>query len=335
MAAAGHPQWEEEALNTLKGIRQILAQEKEAVNQFAGLGVGAMSGASGIAYVLLSVGQMLDLPELIEEAHRFLLLLDAEIIEKDTFNDVIGGSAGLILVLLAVYRKVLDPKLLTLASMAADSLCKKVVAIEQGMAWLNNNTPEALLGFSHGTAGCAFVLLKLAEYVPNPQYQKVAAGALAYERSLFSKDKQNWPHFTPIGTKETVGWCHGATGIGLSRLALSKIMRNSSIEEEIQVALATTLREAETHFSCNLCCGSLGHLEFFQEAAKIHPHPVLNVAIEKLVSRTVAHHKRISKNGTDGGFHVPSFMKGAAGVGYTLLRHLHPEKNFPQALLLT
>jgi lantibiotic modifying enzyme len=73
------------------------------------------------------------------------------------------------------------------------------------------------------------------------RFHDVARSALAYERSLFSAVEGNWPDLRPdaAGTC-SVAWCHGAPGIGLSRVALLRHQDDPATRAEIRAALSTT-----------------------------------------------------------------------------------------------
>jgi lantibiotic modifying enzyme len=69
-----------------------------------------------------------------------------------------------------------------------------------------------------------------------------------YERALFDETHRNWPDLREssilkVATSGAEGpaflqaWCHGAPGIGLSRLAMSRQVDDSFIRAEISAAL--------------------------------------------------------------------------------------------------
>ena len=103
---------------------------------------------------------------------------------------------------------------------------------EHGPAWPNPALgKQPLAGFSHGVAGIAYALLELAVATGDERYRTAALAALDYERALFDAVHQNWPDLRETQTLKTetnsaqgsvfvTAWCHGAPGIGLSRLAM-------------------------------------------------------------------------------------------------------------------
>jgi lantibiotic modifying enzyme len=86
-------------------------------------------------------------------------------------------------------------------------------------AWPTLNG-RLLTGFSHGAAGIAYALTRLYEITCKDTLLGAAQEAVEYERSVFMADFDNWPDlcYSEPMEVDTSAWCHGATGIGLSRL---------------------------------------------------------------------------------------------------------------------
>lgn len=114
-----------------------------------------------------------------------------------------------------------------------------------------------LTGFSHGNAGIALSLLRLAAVSGERRFHQAALAAMAYERSRFSPEAKNWPDLrrldVPAQSSQTshegvhrfmVAWCHGAAGIGLARLASLPYLDDAALRQEIAAALQTTLEHS-------------------------------------------------------------------------------------------
>jgi lantibiotic modifying enzyme len=121
-------------------------------------------------------------------------------------------------------------------------------------------------------------------------------------------------------------WCHGASGIGLSRVSASEHFKDEGFDEEIDIALETTKQSLNTA-SLTLCCGLLGHLEFFNEASNLRKNlePSIKLTLQNLFSRM---------DEPNDSFYNPGLMQGKAGIGFTLLRLLDKKGELPQVLLL-
>src|SRR5208282_326002 len=118
---------------------------------------------------------------------------------------------------------------------------------------------------------------------------------------------------------------HGAAGIGLARIAMSR--RNGAndgvLMTDVRNALAGAERAWPGHVD-TLCCGTLGNIEFFSEAGKtLGRGDLRDLAARRLLA--------VVKNAALSGdyrwsagrrqFNLGLF-RGIAGVGYTLLRQL-------------
>ena len=124
---------------------------------------------------------------------------------------------------------------------------------DDGYSWrtIESATPHQrnLTGFSHGTAGIAWAMFELAQITGERNFRNTATQALSYERCHFVKDQGNWPDFrendTPRATDTPncgVAWCHGAPGIGLSRLRVFELTNDQIAAREAEIAGATTMR---------------------------------------------------------------------------------------------
>ena len=94
-----------------------------------------------------------------------------------------------------------------------------------------------LTGFSHGAAGIGYALLELYDITKELKFLMAAENAFSYENHWFNKQNNNWPDF---GTHDGIrvskdknqrlaysyAWCHGAPGIGLSRIRAYDILRD-------------------------------------------------------------------------------------------------------------
>ena len=296
--------------------------------------IGAFEGWGGLIYTLLYLGVLWNDQSLIKEAETLINMLPP-LIEVDQGSDVMVGSAGCLVVLLAMYRVTGSSKALSVAIQCGERLLVTAKTMHQGVGWVSNisgSTP--LTGFSHGTAGIAWALLELASITGDCRFQKMAYAGLAYERCVFMPERQVWPDFriTPEHdpTKEaseypfTHFWCHGSAGIGLSRIRMLQYTDDSEIYSEIQAAIKATFHHGLGHSHC-LCHGDTGNLEFLLQASQcLNDH--------HLWSQTYQLATLMIENAADNGwlcgmpFHLetPGLMTGLAGIGYQLLRLADP-----------
>ena len=108
-----------------------------------------------------------------------------------------------------------------------------------------------LAGFAHGAAGIAWALLELAAVTGEERFRVAARQAIDYERSLYSPEAENWPDLRqleisgadtePDSDRFMTAWCHGAVGIGLARLRALQHLNDPKLDDEVRIALRTTL----------------------------------------------------------------------------------------------
>ncbi len=130
-----------------------------------------------------------------------------------------------------------------------------------------------------------------------------------------------------------VAWCHGASGIGLARLASLKYIDDAVIREEISIALQTTLIKGfgRDH---SLCHGDLGNLETLLVGSQVLRNPYYWEQVDLLASMLLTSIERDGwRTAAPRGIETPELMTGIAGVGYELLRLADPE-SIPSVLQL-
>jgi lantibiotic modifying enzyme len=324
--ATQDPQWRDESLIcTHDFTKKILAGYCDPL--VTQMGIGGLSGAAGASYALLHIGRLIHCPNTLEAAITLALSITPKHIAADSLFDMIGGSAGLILSNLALYSYFPERQLIQTACLAADHLIENARKMDTGLGWgKNDETP--LLGLSHGSAGIAYALFKLGSFTKNNTYTKLGEQALAYERSLFSPEKRNWPRLNTIPPAYSVRWCHGSTGIGLARLATLPFYRDPLIEQEIAWALQNTTDHLLEGGYATLCCTALGRIEFLSELARSQSNPELFLLAANALS-TLIQAEGLEEH------YPPGLMQGVAGTGYTLLRLLDKKGDLPQILILS
>ncbi len=317
----------EEATSTvLKSLEKFKPQAETPI--------GAFTGEGSSIYFLTHCGVLWDRPKLLAEAERRAHSL-ASRITNDRFFDVISGAAGLIAVLLALHQHRASEQTLALCMQCGDHLLQHAQRTPKGTSWITlSNTSAPLTGFSHGTAGIAWALMKLASVTGTPRFREAAVEALRYERGRFSPEQNNWPDLRSVqphaaqlegqGLSYAIAWCHGAPGIGLARILMLEHYQDQEIYAEIAAAVHATLtRNLGINYS--LCHGDLGNYETLVHAAKIIPDSVLRDRIHLLPSLILSGIRQHGwKCGVPLGVETPGLMVGVAGIGYGLLRVAKP-----------
>ncbi|MBW4598388.1 MAG: type 2 lantipeptide synthetase LanM family protein [Calothrix sp. FI2-JRJ7] len=323
------------AFGALQPTRRILqiADAELARRCAKKIGIGGATGLGSIIYSLVKISHFLKEPALIEDAQRFTNFITLDLIAQDQQFDVMNGTAGLILGLLALYNQTLEKEVLDKAIACAQHLLEHQISVD-GLprAW-KTKEGKPLTGFSHGTAGIAYALLQLYSFTHDSIYKEAASEGIAYERSCFSSAAANWPDFRSFAQQNgqpgfSVSWCHGAPGIGLARLGALSILDTEEIRQDVEVALQTTQKYGLQGVD-HLCCGNLGRCELLLVGAQKLSRPALLTMAQQKAAWVVARAERtrayqLFANLPNYVF-SPCFFQGTAGIGYELLRLAYPE----------
>jgi type 2 lantibiotic biosynthesis protein LanM len=293
------------------------------------LSIGAAAGLGSMVYTLVRLADLVDEPDLVDDARKVATLLTRERIAEDKSLDVLAGSGGAILGLLALYELGRDAGVLDRAIACGRHLLRTRTAASSGYCAWATLDGKLLTGFSHGAAGIAYALVRLYAASGEEDFREAAREAIAYEDSVFVPEAGNWPDLRQEEPSCMTSWCHGAPGIGLARLGGLAALATDQIQQDIAVAMRTTqqfgLRGVES-----LCCGALGRADVLLSAGVRLSRPDLVEAARTLAAQVV---RRAEQRGTyllhpllPDGVYSPGFFQGTTGVGYMLLRLAYPER---------
>lgn len=304
---------------------------------------GLYAGRPGIALALALAGRALDDPALDDQARE--IVAGALSPEPDGELDLMAGSAGAIVALLALSALLEDEALVAAAVSHGDALLNSARHAESGLCWPARSLAGApgLTGYSHGAAGGAVALLELANATAEDSYRSAAEAAFAYERALYDPSARNWPDLRGAADANGGGqptfatfWCHGAPGGALARLRAVELGGGDELRQEARDALATTAEWVEAALASgvnySLCHGLAGNAEILLEG-------------RSLLSTAATLNDRVAASGIDTyqaqdvpwlsgayGAPTPSLFLGLAGIGRYYLRLARPE--VPSLLLV-
>lgn len=300
--------------------------------------LSAYNGTPGTAYCYYYIASVFDNQSLKNFAVELLLSCE-NLINKDKDYDIVSGSAGALIIAVRLYKKTLRKDMLNFAIKCGEHLLEHVISKSVTYGWYTISSDNTILaGFSHGNSGIAWAMMELFGVTQNQKYKQCAERAINYENTLYNAEDNNWVDLRNRENRikkefpEPVNWCHGAPGIGLSRIACKKISPDSIIDIDIKNAIAKTIKEGFGGSDC-LCHGSFGNLEILLEASKLYPessyyNQAMNIAYEirsELDGRDVIcgiPQKNI----------VPGFMIGLSGIAFGTLRLIAPNDT-PNVLL--
>jgi type 2 lantibiotic biosynthesis protein LanM len=324
------------SLSSLKPLLLLLKEENfEHFSQ--AIGVTGTFGCSSIIYALVQIGKILDESTLLDAAKQIAAMIKPELITADKQFDVIGGVAGTILSLIALYDILPAQALENQIATCGHHLLNNRVHSDSGYRSWQTSDGKLLTGFSHGASGIAYALLRLYQVTNQSVFLEAAQESLAYERSVFNSEVGNWPDFRFSSTDSDLiyqcDWSHGASGIGLARIAGLNILDTDEIRQDIEIAIKTTISHGLSNVD-HLCNGNLGRVEFLFTAAQKLSQPQLQEIAIAQTAQIIARKQQKGNFGYDPFLSFyPGFFKGAAGIGYEFLRLAYPDL-LPSVLLL-
>jgi type 2 lantibiotic biosynthesis protein LanM len=299
------------------------------------LGIGGATGLGSIVYGLATMSQLLNDPKILGDAELAVGLFTADLIAADEALDVIAGSAGAILCLLKLHKLSGSSLALDKAILCGNHLLKMPRYGQKGArSWtFSKNSQTPLGGMSHGASGFALAMFSLFELTKRDDFLEAGKECLNYEKSTFSPKNNNWADLR-VEKQFLCQWCHGAVGIGLSRLSILKIW--DGYREEIQEDIQNSIKIAEKNWpnrTDTLCCGTLGSIEFLRETSRVLNKPELADLSSHRLLEIILSSKEKGKYSIftkDLEFSLGLFQ-GAAGIGYTALRQVNDK--LPNILL--
>lgn len=350
---SGHARFTSLALDVAdEVVRRVRASA--AAHGGAGAGgqedIGAFGTWMGPLYFLAHLDRLLGGTPHLAAVREPVLSVAEHALDATKAYDVVAGSAGCALVLLALFEAGQDPdgRAAALARRTARHLVTGAVPDGPGraLAWEHHHIGSArpLTGFAHGVAGIVTALARLAAVAPGEGCAEAVAGGVAYETEAFDAEAGNWPDFraeAPSAFRSL--WCHGAAGIGMSRLDLIGRPVTAGLERHLAADALAALRPGESgpdggahrltgRGSDSMCHGDLGNLELVllaERAGRSEPGRLMRLLGRKLDAAAESDWVCGSPTRAE----TPGLLTGLSGVGHQLLRFARPDE-VPSVLLL-
>ncbi len=330
----GHTASADLAQAALASVRHMI-RSSSAMRFARVLGIGGAAGIGSVVYALTTIAGLLGDEKLRDDAHCASRLLTDDVIGGDKIYDVLGGAAGCILGLLKLHRETSDGQALNRAVACGHHLLRSRPRDDKTGLW-RHLTRKPLTGMSHGAAGFGYALAALAKASSHEGFAAAARDCHAYERSLFSVERGNWPDLRDDDKEPfwPVQWCHGAGGIGLARLGIARFGDlDIDLTPDVGAAVAAVQRVWPSSID-TLCCGNLGNVELLAEAGRTLGRDELTAQASARVGGILDAAATSGVFGWNAGKDDDNlgFFRGLSGVGYTLLRRLDPE-TLPNVLI--
>jgi lantibiotic biosynthesis protein len=317
---------------------------------------GLHAGRTGIALAATRAADALGRDELREWARQVALpMATAEMTARGM--DVIGGAAGAIPALLEMRPVLGDAWVMEQVRRMGEQISAAAIREPEGWSWntMPNASARSLNGYAHGAAGFGHALLELAAATGDGAYLHGAEQAFTYERRTFHPPVDNWPDlrhtdlseylqsgqldelrdrlragnaFPPFTPRYMSAWCHGAPGIGLTRLRAWQLTGEPLFREEAEAAVrATVVSLLEERMNYSLCHGRSGNLETLLLASEILGDGDSRAVAERVMLEGCARYEAQGRRwpcGTLAGVADPGLLLGEAGIGHFLLRMARP-----------
>jgi lantibiotic biosynthesis protein len=308
---------------------------------------GLYHGDLGALWAAAEVGGQLGEGQLVERALE--LAADASQRPPDRAGvDLLAGSAGDLLAVLALTRRTGAPGLADAERMAT-GLADAAEEALHGVAWSQPSPPDGRpgyqVGLAHGGSGIALALLELDAATGTGQHRQLALEALGFERAWFDRRACAWRDPQAHAPTST-SWCRGSAGIGLARIRCRQLVPDGRLGAEAGAALASVhastagaLTPGRAHGweqrNFSVCHGLMGAADLL-----VHASVVLQVAEHRLAAERIVEHG-LAVAGGDARWPCGTvdragsmgLLLGLAGIGTVLLRVAAPDRLPPVGLL--
>jgi type 2 lantibiotic biosynthesis protein LanM len=303
----------------------------------AGMLLNGITGLAGLLYGAPAAATLLGEPLAARGvADAVLEWMGPDRIHLESAPDLFGGHAGSIVSLLHAARLPGMERALEYAAARGDHL----LATRTGAgprAWAGEDG-TMLTGLSHGAAGIALALLRLAAATGDARYRDAAAEAMAWENARFSAGAGNWPDLRAVDGAPAFAdaWCHGGPGIAASRLVALAQGVGDDTPRDVRAGVEVA-RRAELGAVDHVCCGGMGRALLLFEAGRAQGDDALRDEGRGRAAEIVARADARGGYGLwrryDGFLAFPGLFQGLSGIGHALLRMAAPE-HVPSLLLL-
>jgi type 2 lantibiotic biosynthesis protein LanM len=324
------------ALGAMKPLGQLLRDNPVELWYNSGFG---LEGLGGVLAGLTSITGFLPSEAPREYARRIAEAVAKADLERDKRHDVLNGAAGAILGLFSYLQSSGNNAIAdTIVVIGSHILGSRIYCEEGFQVWKTIADEPALNGFAHGSAGIGLSLLLAHQLGAGQMVLDAYQEAVAFEKYTYSRASGTW-----LDRRRNIGlsaghnssWCHGATGIGFARLLAYSRLKEASLLEDVEYALAFVLGMGSSRID-SLCCGELGCIDFLITAGSILARPALLDAAKARMCELLRRWRRaggfcLSTGITSAGSN-PGLFQGAAGVGYLALRLLAPYR-YPSVLI--
>lgn len=317
---------------------------------------GFFAGRMGVCFGLKNLFKLTEELRWIDEAVSIAKECGPFLRSVRTRNELLNGRAGTLLGLLHLYAVTQDSGILELMRFGVEQLLDQAFHGPVGLYWdRSGDQIHGLCGLSHGSGGVGLVFLELGKHFHNESFYWMAEQSFDYESSFFDQERNNWPDLRKepwqpndeeifrreylqgnlkffSQSAEMNAWCHGAAGIGLSRLRAYELLGKPEYQKDALLALersrTSILQRPFDHSSFTLCHGMGGVADLFLEAYRSWNNPE-HLGLARELAEWMLQMRNMEGSYRSGHPVSPhqedtSLFMGNAGIGHFYLRVVDP-----------
>lgn len=308
----GNALWMKECKNLSEEMYDYTDKIVRKVRKSESNQTGMFEGEGSIVYGYLILYEILKQPQYLKYARKHMQIVN-DLVLKDENYDLLSGNAGWIIVLMKFYEITKDKTILNYVIRVEKELWKHRTVLLNGIGWIQKKEKVILSGISHGNSGMILAYSYLLKNTRKKIYKKRIDLLLNYEDSLYSEIHENWRDFRKEKTScySANTWCHGGSGILLSRLSLVQLREyknNSIVKRDIERGLQCLSKWKGEERLC-ICHGLSGVYLIFRACAKSLNNPKYLAEAEEVREKILIRDKMAIKE-----FGDLAFMSGIGGM---------------------
>ncbi|WP_456426414.1 type 2 lanthipeptide synthetase LanM [Rhodocaloribacter sp.] len=304
---SGEDRFYEGARRTMLTLHAHAEAFEQAVEVSRGLEAAAR-GLGSLLYSFVLAAYFLDDPSLRERAMSLAALLDERVFRKAPAPGIIGGWAGMLLGLLALY----DASGRATALERAREVGRHLTERRDRWGWPLQGRQRA--GFAQGTSGIAYALLGLYERTEEEPFLDAARSVLTHEMQTH-----------PVDCSVDGSWGYGLAGYVATRMQARAVLGETDHDEELETMLSL-LGQCRCEGCDTLATGVFGRLDVLIVAAEKERRKGLLQRAHAIAAEAMGAARMRGGYRTGWKGNVPvGLLNGLAGIGYELLRLSDPQ----------
>lgn len=300
--------------------------EQDAEEVVADLDAGVGNGVGSLVYGLSVLAELTGDRRYRDRANQFVRAFTDEQIRADDDHDVLYGSAGALLGLLALYERSDEVDVLNTAVACGEHLLDSRYDKWGYQVWntLRRDEGQSVsTGMGHGVAGICYALYRLYGHTGRTEFRDAADDALGFENVFYSADQYNWKANWLAVPAYPQWWCYGVAGIGLARLGSLQYHDSDVLRRDLDRAWRFGPELASND---QLCHGTFSQVAFLTELGRKHDETATAQARTLAAAAVERKQEAGGYRVPCGGIYNPALFLGTAGIGYALLRLLAPDE---------